>query len=252
MSGEVEVAYSAGRRNGTSAPYQRATLAIASLSVETTIRSKTPLWRAVSIAYASSGCPARRRTFFPGTRSEPPRAPIKRDGARTHGAGLSPVEPRLAAPQDLAEPAPLDLLLDLLDGRRAPEPEPRVEDDVLELARRPLAVGRVPLRPDADGDERLGEDVERACARRGARARASARRRSRRRGSRRARPGGRARCGHSKRICSTIALAHWSERSEEHDADRGRPAEPGALRAGPTRPAPTAPATATAAAATIQ
>ena len=59
MSGEVAVAYSAGRRNGTSAPYQRATLAIASLSVETTIRSKTPLCRAVSIAYASSGCPAR-------------------------------------------------------------------------------------------------------------------------------------------------------------------------------------------------
>ena len=70
------VAYSAGRRNGTSAPYQRATLAIASLSVETTIRSKTPLWRAVSIAYASSGCPASGRTFLPGTRSEPARAPM--------------------------------------------------------------------------------------------------------------------------------------------------------------------------------
>jgi hypothetical protein len=39
-----------GRRNGTSAPYQRATFAISSLSVETTMRSKTPDWRAVSIA----------------------------------------------------------------------------------------------------------------------------------------------------------------------------------------------------------
>ena len=34
MSGDVEVAYSAGRRNGTSAPYQRATSAISSESVE--------------------------------------------------------------------------------------------------------------------------------------------------------------------------------------------------------------------------
>ena len=50
MSGEVAVANSTGRRNGTSAPYQRATSAISSESVETTTRSKTPLWRAVSIA----------------------------------------------------------------------------------------------------------------------------------------------------------------------------------------------------------
>ena len=40
MSGEVEVAYSAGRRKGTSAPYQRATSAISSESVDTTTRSK--------------------------------------------------------------------------------------------------------------------------------------------------------------------------------------------------------------------
>jgi hypothetical protein len=45
-----DVGYSLGRRNGTSAPYQRATFAISSLSVETTMRSKTPDWRAVSIA----------------------------------------------------------------------------------------------------------------------------------------------------------------------------------------------------------
>jgi hypothetical protein len=50
MSGEVAVAYSSGRRNGTSAPYQRATCAIRSLSVETTIRSKTSARLAVSIA----------------------------------------------------------------------------------------------------------------------------------------------------------------------------------------------------------
>jgi hypothetical protein len=50
MSGEVEVANSAGRRKGTSAPYQRAMSAISSESVETTTRSKHPLWRAVSIA----------------------------------------------------------------------------------------------------------------------------------------------------------------------------------------------------------
>ena len=36
MSGDVDVAYSAGRRKGTSAPYQRATSAISSESVETT------------------------------------------------------------------------------------------------------------------------------------------------------------------------------------------------------------------------
>ena len=35
ISGEVDVAYSVGRRNGTSAPYQRATSAISSESVET-------------------------------------------------------------------------------------------------------------------------------------------------------------------------------------------------------------------------
>ena len=74
MSGDVEVAYSAGRRNGTSAPYQRAISAISSESVETTTRANTPLWRAASIAYASSGWPASSRTFFPGTRSDPDRA----------------------------------------------------------------------------------------------------------------------------------------------------------------------------------
>ncbi len=50
MSGDVAVAYASGRRNGTSAPYQRATWAIRSLSVETTMRSKTSDRRAVSIA----------------------------------------------------------------------------------------------------------------------------------------------------------------------------------------------------------
>ena len=55
MSGDVDVEYSSGRRNGTSAPYHRATCAIRSLSVETTMRSKTSDCRAVSIAYASSG-----------------------------------------------------------------------------------------------------------------------------------------------------------------------------------------------------
>ena len=47
MSGDVAVAYSSGRKNGTSAPYQRATFAIGSLSVETMMRSKTPLCLAV-------------------------------------------------------------------------------------------------------------------------------------------------------------------------------------------------------------
>jgi hypothetical protein len=50
MSGEVEVAYSVGRRKGMSAPYQRATSAISSESVETRMRSKTPDSRAVAIA----------------------------------------------------------------------------------------------------------------------------------------------------------------------------------------------------------
>ena len=57
-----------GRRRRTSARPSRSR----SLSVETTMRSKTSAWRAVSIAYASSGCPASRRTFFPG------RAPSRR------------------------------------------------------------------------------------------------------------------------------------------------------------------------------
>src|SRR5919204_4352989 len=76
MSGEVAVAYSGGRRNGTSAPYQRAISAISSLSVEQTKRSKTPACCAVAIAYAISGWPASGRTFFCGTRSEPERAGI--------------------------------------------------------------------------------------------------------------------------------------------------------------------------------
>ena len=50
MSGEVEPAYSAGRRNGTSAPYQRAISAISSESVEQTTRSATPDCRAAAIA----------------------------------------------------------------------------------------------------------------------------------------------------------------------------------------------------------
>ena len=51
MSGEVDVASSA-RPEERERPRRtsRATFAIASLSVETTIRPKTPLWRAVSIA----------------------------------------------------------------------------------------------------------------------------------------------------------------------------------------------------------
>ena len=74
MSGDVAVAYSTGRRKGTSAPYQRATSAISSESVDTTTRSKVALCSAVSIAYASSGCPASDRMFLCGTRSEPARA----------------------------------------------------------------------------------------------------------------------------------------------------------------------------------
>ena len=74
MSGDVTVAYSLGRRNGTSAPYQRATSAISSESVDTTTRSKVPLCSAVSIAYASRGWPASGRTFLCGTRSDPERA----------------------------------------------------------------------------------------------------------------------------------------------------------------------------------
>jgi hypothetical protein len=50
MSGLVDVAYAGGRRKGTSAPYQRATAAISSESVDTTTRSKQSLRRAVSIA----------------------------------------------------------------------------------------------------------------------------------------------------------------------------------------------------------
>ena len=49
MSGD-EVAYSAGRRKGTSAPYSRPTSANSSESVDSTMRSKTPLCLAVSIA----------------------------------------------------------------------------------------------------------------------------------------------------------------------------------------------------------
>src|SRR5688572_28369639 len=162
MSGEVDVAYSAGRRNGTSAPYQRATFAIAALSVETTMRSKTPAWRAVSIAYASSGCPASRRMFFSGTRSEPDRAPIRATALLIGGScsRLLAVQPGLAATHHLAEAAALDLLLDLLDARRAPEAHPRIEHDELELARCPLAIAGVPFGPDAHGEKRLGEDVQ--------------------------------------------------------------------------------------------
>jgi hypothetical protein len=50
MSGEVDVASSGGRRNGTFAPYQRAISAVSSESVETTTRWKTPLCCAVAIA----------------------------------------------------------------------------------------------------------------------------------------------------------------------------------------------------------
>src|SRR5262249_24922157 len=85
-SGEVEVAYSAGRRKGTSAPYQRATSATSSESVELTTRSQTPACCAVAIAYASRGWPASGRTFLPGTRSEPARAGTKPITLGTAGA----------------------------------------------------------------------------------------------------------------------------------------------------------------------
>src|SRR5437588_20422 len=75
MSGEVAVANSCGRRNGTSAPYQRATSAISSLSVEQITRSKTPACCADAIAYASNGCPLSRRTFLGGSLEA--RAPLR-------------------------------------------------------------------------------------------------------------------------------------------------------------------------------
>ena len=76
-----------------------------------------------------------------------------------HGA-LPAVEARVAASHHLDEPATLDLLLDLLDARRAPEAHARVEDDVVELLGRPLALGVAPLRADTDREERLGDDVQ--------------------------------------------------------------------------------------------
>ena len=73
MSGDVEVAYSGGRRGGTSAPYQRATSAISSESVDTTTRSKAP----------RSAAPSRSRRRAAGDRraagrSCAARAPIPR------------------------------------------------------------------------------------------------------------------------------------------------------------------------------
>src|SRR5919108_2144070 len=88
MSGEVDVANSGGRRNGTSAPYQRAISATTSESVERTTRSK-PVCRAVAIAYAIRGWPASGRMFLFATRSERERA-----GTRAITLGIAEGAPR--------------------------------------------------------------------------------------------------------------------------------------------------------------
>ena len=98
---------------------------------------------------------------MPGTRSEPSRAPISAIavGAQPSLPGRPKSRISLAGVH-LDEPAADDLLLDLVGGRRAPELQPRIEHDVVELGRRPLAIRRRPLGADADRDERLGDDVE--------------------------------------------------------------------------------------------
>src|SRR5262249_23521146 len=60
--------------NGTSAPYSRATAAISSSSVETTVRVIVAAWSAVAIVCATSGFPASGRTFLRVRPFEPPRA----------------------------------------------------------------------------------------------------------------------------------------------------------------------------------
>ena len=86
-SGEVEVAYSAGRRNGTSAPYQRAISAISSESVETTTRAKTPLWQ--------RGLDRVRKQRVAGERADVlPRNALRPRAGRDEGdRGLAPSEP---------------------------------------------------------------------------------------------------------------------------------------------------------------
>jgi len=91
MSEAVEVAIAAGRRPGTSAPWRRATAAISSLSVDTTIASNRPLSRAAAIECASSGWPASGRMFLPGTRTEPARAGTR---ATTRAAMATPAADR--------------------------------------------------------------------------------------------------------------------------------------------------------------
>ena len=62
------------RMKGTSAPYCRATAAMASSSVLTITSLKQLLLRAASIGQARAGLPRKGRMFFPGMRLLPPRA----------------------------------------------------------------------------------------------------------------------------------------------------------------------------------
>src|SRR2546426_2113399 len=71
--GAPSMASSAGRRNGTSAPYRRATSRISGSSVDTTTRSSVSHRRAVSMVCAMRGFPQRGRRFFFGTPLDPPR-----------------------------------------------------------------------------------------------------------------------------------------------------------------------------------
>src|SRR5262245_58350491 len=62
--------------NGTSAPSDRATLAMSDASVDRITRSNAPDSRAASAVYAINGLPPSRRRFFPGSPFDPPRAVI--------------------------------------------------------------------------------------------------------------------------------------------------------------------------------
>ena len=67
---------SAGRINGTSAPYCSATSAISASSVDTMTLSNHPDANAASIEYAMIGFPLKSLIFFRGMRLLPPRAGI--------------------------------------------------------------------------------------------------------------------------------------------------------------------------------
>ena len=67
-------ASSAGRTNGTSAPYCRAICAISSSSVDTIICSKQPALWAARMLWAIMGLPLNGRMFLRGMRLLPPRA----------------------------------------------------------------------------------------------------------------------------------------------------------------------------------